>query len=680
LAFLKALSKENTAPAADLLAAINALSPDKEARKEARRSLIRLEASKIYPQWTPPIAHTPAVQVNLPNPPRFWKGRVTQTREEGEIQLCLCWEQGYDYGEARALLFLLDFWHDGVKDFIIETGGKRRVNEYIQDMQNKLPGVPFVDCTLAEGKRLIEEALSVNAWRNAAPHQDYRNNLSTVNNLILRADTTDNDSGLSFINPELEVQEVVVNFLGAWSLGDYGLAYDLLTPNSPVRANLPRDEWIDLHRAWADEAYPARMELGFVHERERSQSALWLPPSIGGSAPGRKELEVGWSLELTDTQLNGTLKEMPMGTAINKDTGRHWFWTSYTLVRAQNAWRIQQATDEGATIQALSIPELQKRIKEYENASEDLINQRDRPLEERMEELAWRLTQLLHYYDATIARLPLDRQVTDDAYQRAILMGNPERMAVYLDRLAQRFPENRVDTLRRLGATLAELAHKYEARELQARHEHLLARAETALRDALAVDNSALNRTLLAELLISQERNEEAENLFLSAKEQHPSRDEEASIEAGLGALAMRQERFAEAIPHYQRVIELRPDYPGAWFSLGFAQRLLGRLDDAEESYQRAIQADPGDIRAYSELIAIAMNQSDKQKARAFAEQGVQANPNSAHLHAMLSSVLFELGDQRAAQRQLAQAEAIDPNLDIVQSVREYMHKARKKS
>jgi tetratricopeptide (TPR) repeat protein len=286
----------------------------------------------------------------------------------------------------------------------------------------------------------------------------------------------------------------------------------------------------------------------------------------------------------------------------------------------------------------------------------------------------------LHYYDALIARLPLDRQVTDDAYQRSILMGNPERMAVYLDRLALRFSENRVDTLRRLGATLAELAHKYESRELQARHEHLLARAETALRDALAADNSALNRTLLAELLISQERNEEAENLFLTAKALHPGRDEEASIEAGLGALAMRQERFAEAIPHYQRIIELHPDYPGAWFSLGFAQRLLGHLSDAEESYQHAVQAEPGDIRAYSELIAIAMNQSDKQKARAFAEQGIQANPNSAHLHAMLSSVLVELGDQRAAQRELARAEAIDPNLDIVQSVREYMHKARKKS
>src|SRR5579859_1585146 len=102
LAFLKALAKENTVDAADVLVAMNALSPNKEARKEARRSLIRLEASRVSPQWTPPIIHTPAVQVKVANPPRFWKGFVTLMREEGEVQLALSWEQGYDYSEARS--------------------------------------------------------------------------------------------------------------------------------------------------------------------------------------------------------------------------------------------------------------------------------------------------------------------------------------------------------------------------------------------------------------------------------------------------------------------------------------------------------------------------------------------------------------------------------------------------
>lgn len=49
LALLKALSKELHTDAADLLLALNTLANNKQVRKEARRSLIRLEGVKIYP-------------------------------------------------------------------------------------------------------------------------------------------------------------------------------------------------------------------------------------------------------------------------------------------------------------------------------------------------------------------------------------------------------------------------------------------------------------------------------------------------------------------------------------------------------------------------------------------------------------------------------------------------------
>ena len=48
IALLKALAKEQTSESADLLTALNAFSPNKEIRKEARRSLLRLDAAKIY--------------------------------------------------------------------------------------------------------------------------------------------------------------------------------------------------------------------------------------------------------------------------------------------------------------------------------------------------------------------------------------------------------------------------------------------------------------------------------------------------------------------------------------------------------------------------------------------------------------------------------------------------------
>src|SRR5260370_39214699 len=88
---LKELSKENQVDAADVLTAINELSPLKSVRKEARRSLIRLESARIYPRWEPPIDRTPAISaIQLStNPPRFLKGLVSDTIK---VQLLLFWE------------------------------------------------------------------------------------------------------------------------------------------------------------------------------------------------------------------------------------------------------------------------------------------------------------------------------------------------------------------------------------------------------------------------------------------------------------------------------------------------------------------------------------------------------------------------------------------------------------
>jgi len=92
MALLKDLSRERHTDAADVLVAINELSPTKSVRKEAKRSLIGLQGVRIYPQWSPPVERTPAVQVTS-SPLHFWKGMVTDSRDVGEVQLALGFEQ-----------------------------------------------------------------------------------------------------------------------------------------------------------------------------------------------------------------------------------------------------------------------------------------------------------------------------------------------------------------------------------------------------------------------------------------------------------------------------------------------------------------------------------------------------------------------------------------------------------
>jgi tetratricopeptide (TPR) repeat protein len=679
LALLKELAKERQSEAADILAALHALSPLKELRKEARRGLLRQEAAKIRPRWQAPAEQTPITLTQADHAPRFWKGLATETREQGEMQLYLAWEQAHDYGEVRLFTFVLDFWHEGIKEATLDLLTKRQAEERINTWRNRVttPETQVVDCTLAEGKRLLEDALSVNEHLGKQAADSYRNLSPLVNTFILQAQNLGEDRGRSFMASDMEPDEIVLNFVGAWSFGDFGLAYDLLSGDSELRDDLDRANWITRHRAWHKEAHPLRLELSSVHEREIPQSVLWLP-STTNRAVTRREIEIGWSLELTSTPLSGTLKEMPLGTAVNKETGRHWFATTYTLVRETSGWRIQRVKDEGSAVQGLPIEELQTRIKEHETSIEKQVQQRENMAPQQfVEEMSWRLAQLLYLYDALIIQLPLDYTILNEASTYAILAGNAERTLVYLERIVQRFQDQKLDNLRRLSATLIGLAHSYDETSMQERVQHLFERAEATLRELISLEDSALNHALLGEFLLSRFRHDEAEVEFQRALELHPDPDHQTSIEAGLGNIAMRRDQLNEGIAHYRRVVELNPQYPAIWFSLGFAHRMLGQFAEAERCYQQAIQNDPQDPRAYTDLAAIYLNTERKPEARATLERAIQINPESAHLRAIFASLLFELGEQRAAQRTLAEAERLDPEDQTVLQVRQHIHGAK---
>ena len=684
MALLKILSKEYDTDAADVLNALHELSPNKNIRKEARRSLIHLEGARVYPGWSPPATDRFATLMTS-SPPRFWKGVVTEMREQGEIQLVLCWEQGMDYNEARALVFLLDFWEEGLKDFFTRTGTKRRIDSEMAEMAAKSADIKTTDSTLAEGRRLIEEALSVNKWRGTTPHKDYRHNLPIINQLVWQASDVGEDRGRTFISPDLNAEEVTANFVGGWALGDFGLAYDLLTSGSSLREGLTRDEWIERRRAWANEADAGDFSISFINEREQPKSMLWVPtPVFGSHASSRKEVEIGWSLELQNTPLSGTLREMAMGTAVNKETGRHWFWTSYTLVQENGEWRIQSMTDEGANLQGLPINELQKQSKELHDRVDEIVSERqpnDAEAQENIREILRFVTQAMHYSDALMVKLPLDRSVYAEAAEQAQAARAIERATVYLERMAQRFPEMRGDTLRQLGVLLASLKEMYDDGNQWERSEQFYKLAQKALRDSIAADNAPLGYALLAETLIQhgeEEEVEEAERLLHEAEKLDPSPAEATVIEASLGNVAMYRNQQDEGLKHFLRAAEISPNYPAIWYNIGHIQYALEHYDEAVDSLKRAIEVE-NDLRAYGELAAVYMELRRTAEARETLEQGLRVHPQSAHLRAILAAMLLDSGENRRAQELLEEAERINPNLEMVKTVRQVMDKHKKR-
>ena len=697
IALLKALAKEYHTDVADILTAINELSPIKEVRKEARRALIQLEGVGIYPQWKPVVPQPLVAQMST-TPLRFWKGLVTDSRSLGEVQLVLCWEQDND--EIRVLSFLLEFWHDGVKDFFTRVGSRRTIEKLIESMSDKMSDVNVKACSLAQGRRLLLDALAINKQHGTTPYRDYRNNISLVNRLILEVPDLNEDVALDDTGyydfdeldeddedldlQSLEPQQVVAHFVNVlFDEANYERAYDILAKESPLREGLAREVWVERREAWAEEVDPSGLEPGIVHEREQQKSGLWLPFAKPRPFGNRKEIEAFWSAEVEDVASDMQLPELPGATAVYEGTQRHWYWATYTLVREEGAWHIESMSDEAINAQGLTVEELQKRISDLDKYIEDfgkkhkptdIQRAKEEDLVRYTEEIYWRLMRAVGYSDALIKKLPLEHTLYEAAAGRMILVTQLERCLVYMDARAHRFEEQHGTFLRRVAEVQQQLVKQYRDVGNTERAEHLQELAEKALEESLAIEDSFEAHISLAELLIEEDRLDEAEAHLLQAKALTSDSSQEAHAEMHLGEIATKREQYEEALSHYQRVTELEPDLSDSWSDLADVYDHLGKLDEAETHYRHAMELEPDDSELYGALANMYGRHEQGAKAIEILEEGLRVHPDAAVLNVYLASIYMEAKDYRRAEHYLEKAERLEPDLEIIYMFRQTLN------
>ena len=119
--------------------------------------------------------------------------------------------------------------------------------------------------------------------------------------------------------------------------------------------------------------------------------------------------------------------------------------------------------------------------------------------------------------------------------------------------------------------------------------------AATVLEEALALAPSRPvardAHRALGEVFEQQGRPEAATRHWQGALDIHPH-DTEA-LER-LGSLRLRQERYADALPLYRRLVEATPFVAEAHLHLGVTLHRLGRLPEALPALDRALELDPG--------------------------------------------------------------------------------------
>ena len=669
-AFAGALGSKRTREAADVALAMAELSQHREARKEARRSLLRLRSMGIAPVFALPALHTTAQPVQRV----FFQGYVSQARDQGEVQLAVAWHENQAAGAVRGLVFSLEFWRAGVKDFsMTDTITPKRFERDYAGQSRTADQAPMIPVTLAQARQLVQEALNINEWRKTPLPDEYKRHYPTIRDLLLNAPISEEEEQAAavegdrpWIGRDLEPEEVVADFLGAWSFGDYGLAYDLLADEHAARHAQSREEFVQQRRQWAGEAESTGLRLLLVRERAAEQQSLWVP--TGAKAGGRKEIEAFWSLQLKDSPLGGQMEELPMGTIISRDSNRHWYWTSYTLVRQEGVWRVSRQRDDGLLAQGMPIEELQKRIKDSTEKATQIAQTQPKTSEETQEtfrELIGIVVTSLHYSDALIARLPLDRSVYDQATLDARSIGQYERASAYYAKMLDRFGD-RARLLAQVGVMhyLAGEREGQEGNQVGARA--WWDRAATSLEESLALEPNPDTYQALGELRARDGKIEEAGRLMRQALDLDPAR---AEVWSELGTLQLSQNDARAALESYQKAVELDSNLPGIHFRIGRAYRALGDNESARFAYEEAIRRNPGDTESYNNLAAL-LQEQQPERAIEMLERAITLAPDVALYHANLAALSVRMGAIKRGKAELERAEQLDPSHPVVRQVR----------
>jgi tetratricopeptide (TPR) repeat protein len=685
-AFLNGLATTRSPEAADVALALAELAHNRALGKEARRALIRLRSAGITPVFSVPQA----APVMRSNERAFSQGYVTQSRESGEVQLAISWQENQTTGTVRGMVFLLEFWNDGIKEFTLtDVLTPRRFQQHYgvkgtghEGHAHAHPEV--VTCSLAQARALVQEALGINDWRKKPLPDTYKRQHALIRDLLLNApiseeeaQAVESEGDRPWIGQGMEPEEVVANALGAWAFGDYGLVYDLLADEHNARRTQSRDEYMAQRRQWAEEAKPGGLRLLLIREQSAAAagaSSLWVP--TGHRSGGRKELEAFWSLALQDSPLGGQMDELPMGTIINPESQRHWYWTSYTLSQHNSTWRISRQRDEGLAAQGVPIPDLQKHIKDATEEASRIAQstpQSEQEVEEAYRKLIGTVAASLHYSDALIARLPLDRAPYEQAVLDARSIAQYERAAAYYSKMLDRFAD-RAQMLTQLGIVqyLAAERDEQERNALGARTWR--ERATASLEEALALAPNADTYQALGELRARANRMDEAEQLLKSALGFDPTR---AEIWSELGTIQLSQNEAQKALESYQQAANRKPDLPGIYFRIGRTYRTLGDTANAQLAYMEAIRHNPNDAESHNNLAGILQEQHPAE-AIELLERAVALAPGNALFHANLAAMHFTAGSAKRGRAELEIAEQLDPSNPRVQQVRSLAKSAKK--
>jgi serine/threonine protein kinase/Flp pilus assembly protein TadD len=169
--------------------------------------------------------------------------------------------------------------------------------------------------------------------------------------------------------------------------------------------------------------------------------------------------------------------------------------------------------------------------------------------------------------------------------------------------------------------------------------------AVASFETVLADDKSAINGFSdayvealrgLAEEMISTDK-EFAKGLLLKALDIKPT---SLPVLSKLGFIYLRDNNYPQAIDTYQKVAELEPQLPNAFFNLGYIYAVTENYTRAKEMYARVVQMEPAFLdEALFNLAMVQEQLGERRQCLKSLKRAIEINPDNAPAVAYLNQI-----------------------------------------
>jgi tetratricopeptide (TPR) repeat protein len=134
------------------------------------------------------------------------------------------------------------------------------------------------------------------------------------------------------------------------------------------------------------------------------------------------------------------------------------------------------------------------------------------------------------------------------------------------------------------------------------------------------------------------------------------------------GTKEARRGHAEKAVAHFQRALELHPDYLEALNDLGVQYMKLNRSADARAAFQRALEIDPRAPHPYVNIGVLHLHERAFAEAAACFERAVELDPGNWSSRMLLGLALFQMNELDRAQSEWEKALSLGepPTVSIV--------------